>query len=207
MPYSDLPCRVLESQVKSSLSYLIAPSLCNWPLLLFQERFLTVMPALRLLPKHMDILCGRMLSEGAGRWAPSSRPLPSSWPCGELVSSTRWTAGRALETCACHVTPSMTSVRHGVEDPRQPSLMRVRHGVEDPWGMSGMTVGKQTTGQTWGARHYAGGARHLGHGLMCSPRANLKHTSRTAKEQDKNSNIRTACSHWDESTRRQTSRW
>lgn len=66
MPYSDLPCRVLESQVKSSLSYLIAPSLCNWPLLLFQERFLTVMPALRLLPKHMDTLCGRMLSEGVG---------------------------------------------------------------------------------------------------------------------------------------------
>ncbi|MXQ95329.1 hypothetical protein E5288_WYG005145 [Bos mutus] len=31
-----------------------------------QERFLTVMPALRLLPKHMDTLCGRMLSEGAG---------------------------------------------------------------------------------------------------------------------------------------------
>ena len=65
-PYSDLPCHVLESQVKSSLSYLTAPSLCNWPLLLFQERFLTVVPALHLLLKHVGTLCGRMLSEGAG---------------------------------------------------------------------------------------------------------------------------------------------
>ena len=57
---------MLESQVKSSLLHLVVLSLCNWHLLLFRERFLTVVPALCLLPKHVDALCGPMLGGGAG---------------------------------------------------------------------------------------------------------------------------------------------
>lgn len=68
---------------------------------------------------------------GWGLWVPSSRPLPSSWLCLELVTSTRWTAGKTLEARACHATHS---------------LKGVGRGVEDPWQISGMTVGKHTTG-------------------------------------------------------------